>query len=259
MTLTEAIHIRKSVRTYTGAPLTDVHRAIIEKAISDASDPFGGLVDMKICDFELRGPQKPGTYGTISGASTYLLTAFGDNENDALSAGFRMEHVILAATQAGISTCWIAGTLKASDFDRKVIWSNGVALRVISPLGYAAGTQSVRARLTRFIAGSSRRKTFESLFFEADPQTPLSSDNKYAAPLALMRLAPSSVNCQPWRAIVSADGSVHFYDAGRKALNSIDMGIGMYHFFIGMGRKGSFVSCAHPDVASWRYVTSFRQ
>jgi len=46
----------------------------------------------------------------------------------------------------------------------------------------------------------------------------------------MMRLAPSSVNSQPWRALVVGD-TVHFYYTPKSNLSLIDCGIGLCHFY----------------------------
>lgn len=252
MTIQEAIEERHSVRCYDGKALAESDGRNIADIIVAATNPFGGSVTMRMKDFDLHGPQRPGTYGTISGVCTYLLTASGDSENDALATGYEMEGVILAATRLGVSSCWIGGTLSRGDFDRGQSWPAGQTLRLISPLGYAARTQNLRSRLTSLAIGSRKRKAFEALFTVEG-----TASKEIRAALELMRLAPSSVNSQPWRAIVGTDGTVHFYNAGKKPLNTVDLGIGLYHFHAGMGFRGIFGAATHPEMKNCRYVTSF--
>ncbi|MBE6051499.1 MAG: hypothetical protein E7214_12850 [Clostridium sp.] len=47
----------------------------------------------------------------------------------------------------------------------------------------------------------------------------------------MIRLAPSSVNKQPWR-VIKEENSIHFYFANSKASTIIDMGIALCHFHL---------------------------
>ena len=74
----------------------------------------------------------------------------------------------------------------------------------------------------------------------------------------MVRWAPSAVNKQPWRVIVS-DSSYHFYEkrdkgyAGEKTgdLQKIDVGIALCHFVMGLEEMGSKleISIADPGIA----------
>jgi len=88
--------------------------------------------------------------------------------------------------------------------------------------------------------------------------------------LEMVRLAPSAVNKQPWRAVVCGD-TVHFYEKQGKGfvaangwdIQKVDVGIALYHFVCGMeerGRKTVFdladPSLPHP--ADTVYIASIR-
>lgn len=47
----------------------------------------------------------------------------------------------------------------------------------------------------------------------------------------MLRLAPSSINKQPWR-VVKKDDKIHFYFADAKTSTIIDMGIALCHFHL---------------------------
>lgn len=261
MNITEAIRIRKSIRNYTGLPLTAPQQLALEHSIVTATNPFGGNASVRLRKFDLNGPFKPSTYGTVRNATHYLLLSAGDNAADALSAGFVMEQTILAATALGLGTCWIAATFKGTDFDKGEQWPEGQTLKAVSPVGKAAEKETLRGKLTKLIAGSAKRKPFESLFFLDTASTPLRMDNRYAEALEMMRLAPSSVNSQPWRAIVTGD-TVHFYSTSSKYLSMIDCGIGLCHFFLSekeSGQAGSFCNDAsHPAADGLEYIISWK-
>ena len=257
----ETIRARRSVRTYRGNPLTANQKAELTAAIASAVNPFGGEVAIRLADVDIAGPYRPGTYGVIRGARNYLLMGMADDDRSQLAAGFMMEQVVLRATALGLGTCWIAATFKGSDFARLAQMPDGLSLRIVSPVGEPAEKKSLLERLTRTVARSSTRKPFGDLFFVDDFSTPLQSDSKFGLPLEMLRLAPSSTNSQPWRALVEGD-TVHFFcRPGSCAL--IDLGIGLSHFALTCDRlnlSGDWQRLPQPPTpahASLRYVISY--
>lgn len=263
MDIFDTIRARHSVRTFAGVPLDETQTRTLREAIDSASSPFGGGVSIRLCRFDLKGPQKPGTYGTITGASDYLLMAYGDGRESALSAGYMMEQVVLRATSMGLGTCWIAATFRGGDFDRGQTWPDGESLKIISPVGHPAPRKSLRDRLTSTFARSGTRKPFGELFFDGSFGVSLSEESLFGESLAMLRLAPSSVNSQPWRAVV-CDGTVHFYCKSAKPLYILDSGIGLCHFHLAenaIGAGGEFVELADfpAPPADLRYLMSYRR
>ena len=261
MNVIQAIEARKSVRTYTGANLTEEQSSIIRKAIADATEPFGGQVSIKLTEIDLKAPYKPGTYGVISGATNYLLMGIADNRESQLGAGFLMEQVVLKATEIGLGTCWIAATFKNSDFEKLANFGPDRPLRIVIPIGEPAEKQKFLEKATRLLVKSDKRKPFDELFFENDFQHPLSAQNRFAQPLQMMRLAPSSTNSQPWRAVVEGN-KVHFYYADKSKCSILDCGIGLSHFVLTEhfnNQRGTFVHTNHPQSSQYHYLTTYTQ
>ena len=210
MNLLEAIKERRSIRSYDGNRLTDLQIATLLDAINESSSPFGGRLTIRLKEFDLRKGYRPTTYGMIKGARHFFLLASGADGESALSTGFRFEQIVLKAWQMGFGTCWIAATFKGSDFDRDQTWPEGETLRIVCPVGTAAPPTATE-RLTRLALRSANRLPFDRLFYHTDFHTPLHKDNRFAEPLEMLRLAPSSTNTQPWRALVCDNHTVHFY------------------------------------------------
>lgn len=231
----KAIETRHSVRTYTQQPLTENQIYVLREAIADASTPFGGKVKILLARTADATLLKPSTYGVIRGASDYLLMYLADDRLSRLSGGYALEQVVLAATSMGLGTCWVGGTFSAGSFNHASEVPAGLRLSIVCPVGTAAPNQGLLHRITSAIARSHTRKPMERLFFQGSIGTPLQTDSPFYEALEMMRLAPSSVNSQPWRAIVSTDNSgVVFYSTSIKPLNEIDMGIGLCHFALAM-------------------------
>ena len=154
MDILEAMTVRRSVRTFTGRPITALQAERIVAAISEAANPFGQTPDIKLIRFGEERDLRPSTYGMIRGACDYLAMGYGCSEADALAAGFAMEQVVLETTRMGLGTCWIAATFRGSDFERKATWSREQPLKVVIPVGVAA-RKSLVERVAR-MAGASR-------------------------------------------------------------------------------------------------------
>ncbi|MDE6116409.1 MAG: hypothetical protein K2O30_01230 [Duncaniella sp.] len=261
MDILEAIRTRVSVRSYSGAALTDEQAETLKSASHEISAPFGGSVTIRLKGFDLEGAYKPSTYGIITGAHDFLLMALGNDESSALSGGFLLEHVVLKATGLGLGTCWIAATFRGSDFEKGMTWNNGESLRIICPVGIPSAKRSLKERLMRFAVRSNKRNPFNELFFRDNFSAPLDDDNRFAQSLAMMRLAPSSTNSQPWRATVNGD-TVHFYYKPKSHLSVLDCGIGLYHFVATERyhhRPGNFLHSPTPPSApdDWIYLISY--
>lgn len=243
MNITDIIRERVSVRTFDSSrELTAEQVASVKQAIANATSPFRGSYKIEFKKFELKGPQKPGTYGVIDGASWFLLMGVADDFDSQLSAGFAMEQVVLHCTAMGLGTCWMAATFKGSDFERVAGFPGDMPLRIISPVGFPASKRRLMEKLTRATLGSSKRKPFDSMFFENDFSTHVAPDNKFRTALEMMRLAPSATNSQPWRALVKGD-TVYFYYEKKSAASVCDLGIGLCHFYLTLreeSKTGSF-------------------
>ena len=261
MNIIEAIKGRRSVRSFNGVPISETDRAELTKAIKGVTDPFGGKVTIRLKEFDMKDGYKPSTYGMIKGATDFFLLGIWSDEAAALSAGFCFEQVVLKARQLGLGTCWSAATFKGSAFDMGQTWPDGEKLTVICPVGVPA-KQSMMEKITRFSLGSKNRKPFDELFFDGDFKTPLSPESRFGLSLQMLRLAPSSTNSQPWRALVEGD-TVHFYYKPKSEASVLDCGIGMCHFYESEKfqlRTGRFFKTTDaplpPD--NWKYLYSYR-
>lgn len=237
MDILEAIEARKSERTYRPEPLSDVESKTLKETIGRAYSPFPGECTIELHDVELEGDFHPSTYGVIRGAKNFLLMGIARDEASAVTAGFKMEQVILAATQLGLGTCWMAATFKNSDFEKIAKFPAGQELKVISPVGINTVERRFLEKFTRFTLGSKNRKPFERLFFVGDWDTPCTDADMFYESLQMLRLAPSSTNSQPWRALIKGE-TVYFYYKSRGDVSLIDMGIGMCHFAITESYRG---------------------
>ena len=180
--------------------------------------------------------------------------------------------MVLYAVSKGLGTTWIAGTMDRPAFERAMGLGEGEVMPCVSPLGRPAAKMSLRESMMRKGVKADSRLPFEELFFRGGFDAPLTPDKtgEVREALELVRLAPSAVNRQPWRAVV-CDDTVHFYEKQGKGfvaangwdIQKVDVGIALCHFVCGMeerGRKTIFEfadpGLAHP--ADTVYLASIR-
>ena len=259
MDVIETIKSRHSVRTFVPEFLRDKDFNSLKEYCARVLAPFEGNSAVDLRRFDLQGPQRPGTYGTISGASSYFLVSADDDVYSLMAAGFKGEELVLRCTAAGLGTCWLSGTFRHSDFDVLPQAGNRRLIAIIA-VGYPASSGRLRERFTRIALGSRHRRAFDSLFFENDFSTPLSIESRFGKALDMLRPAPSSVNSQPWRALVCGN-SVHFYCKQKSDINILDCGIGLSHFNEVLRSEG-VIGCYKavsgvPECEGLRYLISY--
>ena len=99
------------------------------------------------------------------------------------------------------------------------------------------------------------RMAFSELFFDGSFDRPLSENTPYRDALEMVRWAPSAVNKQPWRAVISGR-QAHFYERKSKGytdatgwdLQKVDMGIALCHFSLGLEDRVS-LTIADPGLS----------
>jgi nitroreductase len=246
--VTEIIQKRFSCRTYEEIPIDEGLRRKLEDACAQASrGPFGAPVRFRLVaatreDTDaLRGL---GTYGVIRGPTGFLLGAVGPGDQNLEDFGYRLEELILLATDLGLGTCWLGGTFTRSGFSAKLGLDEEEAMPAVVSVGYISEKRSLIDRLIREGADAKMRHPWERLFFDEHLDAPLSREaaGPYAVPLEMVRLGPSASNKQPWR-IVRSGEEWHFFlerTPGYRGRNRrvfriadmqrIDMGIAMCHF-----------------------------
>ncbi len=275
----EAINRRVSVRSYADRSIEQGKKQEMINLLESTNEgPFGNKVRFALIDFsemEKNEIGSLGTYGFISGAKLFIVSAIKDGAGAMVDLGYSFEKLILAATNLGLGTCWLGGTFKRANFAKRANVSEDEIVAAISPIGYARDRRTVREMVLRRLANSDRRKPWEELFFDGDFNSPLSKDSAggYAVPLECVRLGPSASNNQPWRVVYQKQlGAFHFYLKrtwgydkfnGRIDLQRVDIGIAMCHFELGAGETGlsGTWEVGKPDLAmgNAEYIVSWKE
>lgn len=251
--ISDIIKERTSRRSYTPRAVEAEKREALERMFAAVQGPFGGRARFAILDTSGWGEGKInalGTYGTIQGATLFLVGMIERGEHDMEDFGHQFEQVVLRATDLGLGTCWIGGIFNRSRFALKAGVRANEVLPAISPLGYATERRSVADSVIRWSAGSRSRRPWVDLFFDGGFDRALEADaaGRYVEPIEMLRLGPSASNRQPWRVVKEQGrGVFHLflcrsrgYDKLIKAvdLQRLDMGIAMSHFELAASELG---------------------
>lgn len=241
ISLTEAIHLRTSVRAYTGRPLAPEHLTMLKgiarsvPRLTDTPVHFAFVEDREKVEYILRGIL--GNYGKVKDAPLLTVGITGEGPHPHASLGYAMEYLILEATRHNIGTCW-----NSSMFDRKyvaqeVALSPGEEVLAVSPIGYPRPSGS--NDFLKSLVGAKKRKYLKDIIFAeywaSGPGTLFESRPDLRRTAEAVRWAPSAVNRQPWRLILTGT-SVVLTSVSKNS--GLDNGIAMAHWAIAAHEEG---------------------
>ena len=271
---------RTSVRTYSEELPEGELLGRIQRILSkDRKGPFGNRYSMTLMDMDDEKNLELGkmtSYGMIKGARFYF-GGFADGDDRAIiDYGYCFEEVVLELTAEGLGTCWMGGTFSRGFMAKMLSLPEGKVIPGISPFGFPVDKRRPTEKLTRFLAGSKKRKAHNKLFFNqggGDQLEPVITD-ELRSPVdeifEAVRFAPSASNKQPWRIIIQ-DEYYHFYIDYNKTYNgmmkgfniqALDGGIALCHFTKAAEElrfKGK-LSYADPKFENikWSYLLSWK-
>jgi nitroreductase len=245
--MTAVIGRRFSCRRYGERPIEADKRLLLADFLAVRPEgPFGTPVRLALAaatEEDRQALKGLGTYGFIRGATGFIIGAVRRGPRDMEDFGYVMEEAILYATALDLGTCWLGGSFTRSSFATKIAAGREETVPAVTAVGYRADGPEEWLRRT---SGGRSRLPWEELFFAGGFGRPLTADEagRYAVPLAMVRLAPSASNKQPWR-VVAAGGRWHFYLLRTKGygkgslvyrllgladLQRVDLGIALCHF-----------------------------
>jgi len=237
----DAVTKRYSVRTYDKRPIEKEVKEKIFAYAESLQNPLGPKMKIQFIEKELApNGEKLGTYGIIKGANVYLGVTIPNEEYAQEALGYDFEKLVLYATSLGLGTCWLGGTFNRSAFVSAMEIEEGDIFPILSPLGYPAQKKSLTEQIMRKSIKADGRFAWKELFFKNSFENVLSPEDAgdFEFPLEMLRLAPSAVNKQPWRVVVTKD-AVHFFEKhsmnveeGSVDMQRIDVGIAICHFHL---------------------------
>lgn len=232
MDLFDAIYLRKSVRKYkpTALSATDLNR--VDSIISNIEYLYKNI-NIKIYLLEngtlLQNPNSRffGSY-TLVKAPHYLIVTSEIKDGYLENVGFALEHIVLSLTREGFGTCWIGGMVNKIITNKIVRIKKNHVPAVIIALGYPEEPLDCAANPV----GTKKRLDIKDFVFGT-------MDKSLLQIMDAVRMAPSSMNSQPWRFWIE-NNNIDLYINIKgflgikplKKLNRIDAGIALCHFFI---------------------------
>ena len=240
MTLQEVIYRRKSFRKYQDKPLDSETIAAME-AFAATMQPLypeikvrWKLLDRKQVRCVLPMPWIPPQLLAI-----YSETTEGYLEN----VGFLFQQLELWLQARGLGTCWLG--LGQPNRSAAELAPDGLAFTMMLAVGYPQD-DSPRSGAEEF-----RRKTLEQISDLSDSR------------LEPARLAPSSVNSQPWY-FVHDEHTIHVYCSRQGllkhkalgAMNRIDVGIALAHLYVSNPDRFRFFQAEANPVSGYGYIGS---
>ncbi len=197
MNLYEAIFVRKSVRSYTMDALNTQIFEGLRKYYEDIKDLFGGIAtELEVLD------NRQGQYKRLSAFTVkapYYLALYSEEKDRAqMNAGYLMEQLVLYLCSKGIGTCFVGSLLVKHSMLRK----GDKKLMVLVAFGKSRGSH------TRRPIDAKRLELKELCVYKEVPRQWMKQL------LEAARLAPSSMNSQPWRFVVY-DSRIHIFSKKR--------------------------------------------
>ena len=268
-TFLDDVKTRRSVRTFDGRKLSESDLNTLFDIAKNIDNPYHIPVTIAFFDAKEKNLSSP----VISGERDYVTAKVTAGPNADVAYGYSFEKFLLAVHKMGLGGVWIGGTMPREKFEAAAELKDGEIMPCISPIGYIASKMSIKESLMRKGVKADIRYNFEHLFFQEDFSTPLSEAQAKSLGLfdafEAVRFAPSAVNKQPWRLVVS-DNCVHFYekkdrgyDTGVYDVQKIDIGIAMYHFEEALrfeGKSPEFI-ILNPGIAideNMEYISSYK-
>ena len=231
MTLYETIFSRRQVRNYLSTPIDSKTQEDILDFARKAEQLDGETVQLQIVPADqVSGGQ---------GASCYLLAYCEQNAAPYANVGFVLQKVDLYVQSMGLGCGWFM-SVKPKESNNNFC----IALAI------GRTEQPMRKSAEEF-----KRKAPEEICSEQNAVT------------QAVRLAPSSLNSQPWT-LKFEPSKITVEDSGRgvkriilkNKLNKIDVGIAARHAVIALEKEGASVkSVAAEDGKNFKILISYKQ
>lgn len=242
MELREMIYKRKSTRSYTGEP---VEEETIQKIREFAAAAKTLYPDIRVRTEIVEGSK---VRCILPWTTPQMIAIYSEpKEGYEQNAGFLYQQVDLYLQSLGLGTCWLGMGKPDAKTDKLLAGEDGFSFVILIAFGKPKGEWL-------------RKETSE---FKRKPLTAIS--DKEDTRLEPARLAPSSVNSQPWYFVHEKD-TIHLYCAysgifSKKKtshMNRIDVGIALAQLYVENPETFRFFKVEQPPKQNgYGYVGSF--
>jgi len=241
MQLIEMIDKRRSVRSYTDEPVDGETLQKIRTFIAQAKPLYpelrisGEIIGREHvkCIFPWVTPQVIAIYTE-------------ETEGALVNAGFIFQQTDLYLQSLGLGTCWLGMGRLDSRTGVETVHDDGLEFVMMLAFGHHKGKEMRKG------AADFKRRSLSEIADAAD------------ARLEPARLAPSSVNSQPWYFTHEGD-IIHAYCVRQGILkkhalsdmNQIDMGIALAHLYVANSESFRFFRTEQPrEIKGYSYIGS---
>ena len=179
----------------------------------------------------------------------HYIAVFTEEKPLALeNVGFLFQQTELYLQSLGLGTCWLGMGRLNPRGEHAAPEADGLQFAIMLAFGHGKG------ELLRNGPHEFRRKALREITDREDPR------------LEPARLAPSSVNSQPWYFVHGEDDTVHAFCALQGLLkqtmlgrmNRIDMGIALAHMYVAEPETFRFFRAENPPpVSGYTYIGRF--
>ena len=249
-----SIKLRRSRRQFNGQPISQTDSRYLLDFIEELNSVVEGFRAVLVTenpDEVFRGAV--GNYGKVKNAPAYLAFISDISDpNVQVNTGYLGECLILEATRLGLSTCWIGGFFNLDSIKNSIYLLPNEKVLSVTPVGYTEKSYTFEEKLMSGFARSHKRKNLTSLC-KGLPQKQWPEWVRSA--LEVGRLAPSAVNRQPWRFLITEKSITVSIDSSKMEFGiskRLDCGIAMLHIEVGAlnaGVQGKWEYLQDPDVA----------
>lgn len=218
MTISEAIKMRHSVRSYKKTPIDAETIQTLQKEI-DTCNNESGLHIQLVTNEEKAFSGMMAHYGKFSGVQNYIALIGKKSPSLDEQIGYYGERIALYAQMLGLDTCWVAMTFSKGATKNNCKIEKGEKIVCVLSLGYGE-TQGV----------AHKSKPMEQVCRAQNPMP-----EWFLSGMESALLAPTAMNQQKFLLtlndnIVKAESTGGFY-------SKVDLGIVKYHFEIGAGKE----------------------
>ncbi len=240
MELYEMIYRRKSVRSFENKPVD----AEILKKINDFTENIHPLYpDIKVCTEIV---DRENIKCILPWVTKQLIAIYSESKEGALeNVGFMFQQLDLYMQSIGLGVCWLG----MGRMNSKYVLENkndNMKFVIMLAFGYPKG-DATRADVNEF-----KRRALTEISDVPDEK------------LEPARLAPSSVNSQPWYFTHEGE-TIHTYCAKQGIfskilgdMNRIDIGICLAHMYVANSETFCFFKADNPkEIKDYAYMGSF--
>lgn len=199
MNLYEAVYARKSVRSFTGEAVSGKVIDSIRKFYQEMEGLFGGI-ETELVILENRKEKRTFSGFASVNAPYYLALYTGSQEKCMMNAGYILQQLTLYLCSKGLGSCYVGMSLLPPKLKKR----GDKILACLLAFGKS------KNGYTRKPVEAKRMDLKELCLFKEKPRLWMNQL------LEAARLAPSSMNSQPWRFVVY-DNRIHVYSKKYKS------------------------------------------